>query len=93
LVDADLPDAYQVDGNNLPGSQADNHTVNSIDNEDNSGDGPGSLDFDMDHSLMGYYPLKTFKRSDGKCVKAPRWLPEREADYIKYNVVNCPNNM
>ena len=58
MESAGLPDAYQVDGNDLPGSQRNNHTVNSADNTDNAGDGPGSLDYDMDHSLMGYYPLK-----------------------------------
>ena len=33
------------------------HTVNSVNNSDHAGDGPGSLDYDMDGSLMGYYPL------------------------------------
>merc|ERR1712003_386442 len=65
------------------------HTVNSILNTENAGDGPGSLDYDMDGSLLGYYPLVQMKRLDGKCVMVPRWLPEREANYVKYGVVEC----
>ena len=57
LDEFDLPDAYDVPGNNLPGSQKQTHTVNSVNNSDHAGDGPGSLDYDMDSSLMGYYPL------------------------------------
>merc|ERR1712113_62449 len=43
LESAGLPDAYQVDGNDLPGSQRNNHTVNSADNVDHAGDGPDHL--------------------------------------------------
>ena len=53
-----LPSAYNIPGSNLPGSQKLTHTVNSVDNDANAGDGPGSLDFDMDGSLLGYYPQK-----------------------------------
>ena len=58
LEEFNLPDAYEVPGSNVPGSQAESHTVNSVNNSDHSGDGPGSLDYDMDGSLMGYHPLK-----------------------------------
>lgn len=58
LEEFDLPDAYEVPGSNIPGSQTASHTVNSVNNSDHSGDGPGSLDYDMDGSLMGYHPLK-----------------------------------
>lgn len=57
LDEFNLPDAYDVPGNDLPGSQTRTHTVNSVNNSDHAGDGPGSLDYDMDGSLMGYYPL------------------------------------
>ena len=57
LDEFNLPDAYDVPGNNLPGSQKNTHTVNSVNNNQHAGDGPGSLDYDMDGSLMGYYPL------------------------------------
>jgi len=89
LDEFNLPDAYDVPGSSVPGSQTKTFTVNSVLNNQNSGDGPGALDYDMDGSLMGYYPLKKLIRSDGDCVMAPRWLPEREADFIKYNVVAC----
>lgn len=84
-----LPGAYEVPGNSLPGSHKKTHTLNSVDNTDNAGDGPGSLDFDMDSSLLGYYPQKITKRSDGLCVQIPRWLPEREANFVKYGFVDC----
>lgn len=57
LEEFDLPSAYTVPGSNIPGSQQEEHTVNSILNTENAGDGPGSLDYDMDGSLLGYYPL------------------------------------
>lgn len=89
LEEFGLPSAYTVPGSDIPGSQREEHTVNSILNTENAGDGPGSLDYDMDGSLLGYYPLKQMKRLDGKCVMVPRWLPEREANYVKYGVVEC----
>ena len=58
LEDEDLPDAYDVPGSSVPGSQSKTHTVNSVKNSDHSGDGPGSLDYDMDASLMGYQPME-----------------------------------
>ena len=58
LQEASLPDAYEVPGNSIPGSLEENYTVNSVLNKDHAGDGPGSLDYDMDGSLLGYYPLK-----------------------------------
>ena len=58
LQEASLPDAYEVPGNSIPGSLEENFTVNSVLNKDHAGDGPGSLDYDMDGSLLGYYPLK-----------------------------------
>ena len=54
----DLPDAYDVPGSTVPGSQTKTFTVNSVKNTDHAGDGPGSLDYDMDASLMGYQPLE-----------------------------------
>ena len=58
LDEFNLPDAYDVPGSSVPGSQTKTFTVNSVQNNLNSGDGPGALDYDMDGSLMGYYPLK-----------------------------------
>ena len=58
LEEFGLPSAYTVPGSNIPGSQTEDHIVNSILNTENAGDGPGSLDYDMDGSLLGYYPLK-----------------------------------
>ena len=58
LDEFDLPDAYDVPGSSVPGSQAKTFSVNSVLNKLNSGDGPGALDYDMDGSLMGYYPLE-----------------------------------
>lgn len=57
---AGLPDAYEVPSSNLPGSQKVTYTVNSIENTENRGDGPGALDYDMDGSLLSYSPLKVF---------------------------------
>ena len=45
-------------GSTVPGSQTKTFTVNSVKNTDHAGDGPGSLDYDMDASLMGYQPLE-----------------------------------
>ena len=57
---AGLPDAYEVPSSDLPGSQRATYTVNSVENTENRGDGPGALDYDMDGSLLSYSPLKVF---------------------------------
>jgi len=58
LEEAGLPDAYEVPGSSLPGSIRETHTVNSMLNTGNTGNGEGALDYDMDGSLLGYSPLK-----------------------------------
>ena len=29
------------------------------------------------------------RRNDGRCVQIPRWMPEREANFVKYGIVDC----